>query len=188
MISVSLSVLSLTLSLLVAYVTYRNRKRDVPFDVVPKAYERYYDMNKIELQYPHLTHLFVTYDKYESVKSIVCAAVANAEQEKLESYLLQERAVVDLILSYYEQIKYQWKYTRDSEREFVKGIIEYFEGRLLRNPRLVWWWQDECGGLETSYEKYTRDEWRTRVFEPIDKSAPGWQDKFGPFRTSRTTN
>jgi hypothetical protein len=42
MTSIVISLISLALSLIVAYLTYRNRKRDVPFDLIPKAYERYY--------------------------------------------------------------------------------------------------------------------------------------------------
>ena len=180
--SLAISLMALALSALTFYLGYRNRKRDVPFDVIPKSYERYYDMNRIELQYPHLTHLFVTYDKYDQIKKIVSQYTNHIDEERRLSFLLQERAVVDLLMSYYEQILFQWRSTGDKEREFVSGIIDYFEGRLLRNPRVVWWWQADCGGLETSYEDDTRARWNERVLAPIrggDVSV--WRDDCGPF-------
>jgi len=180
--SLFISAMALTLSVVTIYLGYRNRRRDVPFDVIPKSYERYYDMNRIELQYPHLTHLFVTYDKYQQIKSLVVQSTHDLDNEKRSAYLLQERAVVDLLMSYYEQILYQWESTGDKEREFVASIIKYFEGRLLRNPRVIWWWQADCGGLETSYEDDTRKRWKKNVLAPISGGdVSEWRDDYGPF-------
>jgi hypothetical protein len=156
--SLVLSGLAFAFSLATFYFGYRNRMRDIAFEVIPKSYERYYDAHKIELQHPHLTHLFVTYDQYPRAKDLVIRCTTDIDDEKRIAYLLQERAVADLLMTYYEQITFQWESTRDRERKFVKGVIDHFENRVLRNPRVIWWWQADCGGLETGYEDERRDD------------------------------
>jgi hypothetical protein len=180
--SLVLSGLAFVFSLTTFYFGYRNRMRDIAFEVIPKSYERYYDAHKIELQHPHLTHLFVTYDQYQRVKDMVIRCTRDIDDEKRISYLLQERTVVDLLMTYYEQITFQWESTRDKERKFVKGIIDHFEMRVLRNPRLIWWWQAECGGLETAYDDETRKRWQDKVLAPIaGDNVSEWRDDSGPF-------
>lgn len=181
MLSTVISLISLVLAISSAGFAYLNRKRDVPFNVASTAYDRYYDMNRIELEHPHLTHMFVTFDKYEQVRAMVERAAGRLDDVKLACYLLQERAVADLILSFYEQMLGQWDATQDEEHEFIDAMIDYFEGRLLRNPRLVWWWMAEAGGLETSYEEATRQRWRRKVLKPFKATTSTWQDADGPF-------
>ena len=178
-----ISFISLVLAIGTAFFAYLNRKREIPYNVASTAYDRYYDMNRIELENPHLTHMFATFDRYEQIKAIVQKAAGRIDEVKLSCYLLQERAVADLILSFYEQMLSQWDATQDEEHEFIDGMIDYFEGRLLRNPRLVWWWMAESGGLETSYEDTTRKRWRENVLEP-SKATAGWQDADGPFKAA----
>lgn len=176
-----ISFISLALAIGSAFFAWRNRKREIPYTVASTAYDRYYDMNRIELENPHLTHMFVTFDRYEQIKAIVHKATGRLDEVKLSSYLLQERAVADLILSFYEQMLGQWDATREKEYGFIDEMIAYFEGRLLRNPRLVWWWMSEGGGLETSYEDHTRQRWRENVLAPIQAADAPWQDARGPF-------
>lgn len=185
-LSAAISAFSLVVAVCSAFFAYLNRRRDIPFSVASTAYERYYDMNRIELENPHLTHMFVTYDKYEQVKALVEKATERLDAVKASCYLLQERAVADLILSFYEQMLGQWEATQDKEHEFIDGMIKYFEGRLLRNPRLIWWWMADAGGLETSYDDKTRARWRKNVFEPFQHTTATWQDAEGPFKLGNT--
>jgi len=185
-LSTTISVVSLLLAISSGVFAYINRKRDVPFNVASSAYDRYYDMNRIALENPHLTHMFVTFDKYDQIKAIVERSIERLDEPKIASYQLQERAVTDFILSFYEQMLGQWAATQDKEHEFVDAMIGYFEGRLLRNPRLIWWWMAEAGGLETSYEPSTRKRWRERVLEPFKASTANWQDAEGPFKLGRS--
>src|SRR5262249_49331489 len=115
-------------------------------------------------------------------KTMVEKASGPLDEVKAACYLLQERAVADLILSFYEQMLDQWDVTKDKEHEFINKMIVYFEGRLLRNPRLIWWWMADAGGLETSYEDPTRDRWRKNVLEPSQATTARWQDADGPFK------
>jgi hypothetical protein len=174
--------LAFVFSMATFYFGYRNRMRDVAFEVIPKSYERFYDAHKIELQHPHLTHLFVTFDQYPKIKNLVIHCTKDIGDEKRTAYLLQERAVVDLLMTYYEQITFQWESTRDKERKFVKSIIDHFEKRVLTNPRVIWWWQADCGGLETGYDDETRKRWHEKILAPIaGGNVSEWRDDSGPF-------
>jgi hypothetical protein len=177
--STVLSLVAVLFSLVAFYNAEERRKKDVPFELIPKAYEKYYEMNKIELEKWYLTHLFVTFDRYPEIKRLTARGLTNLPADKRIEYLLQERAVADFLFTYYEQTLFQWEATRDHERKFINDILEYFRGRLLPNPRLVYWWRAEGGGLETSYEDITRKDWRANVYERI-KATPDWCDPLGP--------
>jgi hypothetical protein len=179
--SIVISAISLLVAAGSAFFAYRNRKTDIPFDVASTAYDRYYEMNRIELENPHLTHMFVTFDRYEQIKALVGKSVRKLDDETMATYLLQERAIADFILSFYEQLLGQWESTQDKEHDFVNAMIAYFESRLLRNPRLIWWWMADAGGLESSYEKSTRERWTKNVLEPFRATTQSWCDAQGPF-------
>lgn len=180
-VSIVLSIVALALSVTTYLDAETRRKKDVPFEVTAKSYEKYYEMNRIELEKPYLTHLFVTPDRYAGIKRTVVEAKGMISKKQRAQYLLEERAVADFIFTYYEQTLYQWEATKDAERKFTSEVLEYLRGRLLRNPRLIYWWREQNGGLETSYEERTRDDWQKNVLGKIDINKPEWCDALGPF-------
>jgi len=178
-LTLGVALVALVLSLLTYWKGEERRKKDVPFEVTAKTYEKYYEMNRIALDKPYLTHLFVTPDRYPEIRKLVEASKGPRSAREKAQYLLEERAVADFIFTYYEQTLYQWDATRDEERKFTSDVLEYLRGRLLRNPRLIYWWQEKHGGLETSYEKKTRDDWQAEVIGKTGMRA--WCDPTGPF-------
>jgi hypothetical protein len=175
-----LSLFAVILSLVAFYNSEQRRKKDVPFELIPKAYEKYYEMNKIQLEKWYLGHMFTTFDRYPEMKDLIAKGVGNLTNGKRAEYLSHERAVADFLFTYYEQTLLQWAATKDQERKILDDILSYFQGRLLRNPRLVYWWRESGGGLETSYEKETREAWNTKVYAAI-KDGKDWCDPRGPF-------
>ena len=65
------ALLALVLSGIAYWKGEERRKKDVPFEVTAKSYEKYYEMNRIELEKPYLTHLFVTPDRYPEIRKLV---------------------------------------------------------------------------------------------------------------------
>lgn len=183
-IATTLSVLAIAVSVYSFYLGEQRRARDIPFDVVPKAYEKYYEMNKIQLDKWHLAHMFAVKERYESLKQLVVSGIGSPGQQKWAEYISQERAVADFIFTYYEQSLYQWAATQDTERRFIAEILEFLRSSLLTNPRLVYWWRQEGGGLEASYQSITRQDWKEHVYSRIanDKAAC---DPLGPFGASK---
>lgn len=176
-----LSVLALVISAVAFYLSEVRRQKDVPFELIPKAYEKYYEMNKIQLDKWYLAHLFVTPDRYLEITKIISENIGDLTSAKKAEYLMHERATADFMFTYYEQILYQWTETGDTERRFIREILDYFRGRLLKNPRLVYWWIENGGGLETSYEDRTQKDWNKYVLYKSPAAKVGWCDALGPF-------
>jgi hypothetical protein len=142
------------------------RQKDIPFEVVPKAYEKYYEMNKIELEKPYLTHMFVTPDRYPGVKGLVMTAAGKPSEQQRAQYLLEERAVADFLFTYYEQTLYQWgvlvegagrrpgdQLRKDHARRLAEarpGRRRYAQGGMVRRGRAVRRARQGCG-LQASY-------------------------------------
>ncbi len=131
-----------------------------------------------------MAHMFSVKERYESLKQLVASGIPTPSQEKWAEYISHERAVADFIFTYYEQTLYQWEATRDKERQFINETLDFLRNSLLTNPRLVYWWRIEAGGLESSYQTITRNDWRAHVQAKIG-SSPGWCDPIGPFGPTR---
>jgi len=177
------AVLAFFMSAFAIYSSEQRRRIDIPFDVVPRTYQRYYEMNNIELQRPYLTHIFVTPDRYPDVKNRVRDALPAPNRQKKAELLLEERAAADFIFTFYEQTFFQVEATRADTQtyEFINRVLRYLREDLLRNPRLIYWWHERLGGLETSYEAKTRDDWAKYVFKNISTENEDWCDAAGPF-------
>jgi len=168
----------------VSLVTYNNaeerRKRDLPFELMPKAYEKYYEMNKIQLDKFYLAHMFADPDLYAEVKSQVQQATPGLSTEKKLEYVLHERAVADFIFEFYEQVLFQWEATRDTEREFIRETVDYLR-KFARNPRLVYWWHENGAGLKASAREKTQRDWDEHVLGRSNTGKFEWCDALGPF-------
>jgi hypothetical protein len=158
----------------------------VYFDTVSQLYNRFYEIHSLKLRYPYLSHLFTTPDKYPAVKREVQKMLRNMGRRKRHSFLLRERAAVALLLTFHEQAVYQWHHVTASERAFTKEVVDYLETRLLRNPRILWWWSEDRIGLAESYEELTRSRWREYVLSGLDQAKEGWKDAEGPLSDSAT--
>lgn len=172
-------------AVLVSVTTYvkgeSRRRKDVTFEIIQKTYEKYSEMNRIELEKPYLTHLFVVSDRYLRIKQNIREVTGVISNQQRAKYLLEERAVADFIFTYYEQTLFQWSATKDKERRFSHDLLAYFRSTLLRNPRLIYWWRIENGGLEVNYALKTRKDWETHVLEWVDTTKPAECDAVGPF-------
>jgi hypothetical protein len=180
-LSLALSAIAVTVSVITYNNAEQRRKRDVPAEVIPKAYEKYYEMNKIELDKWYLTHMFVVPELYSGIKDIVHRGVAPLASAKRVEFVLHERAAADFVFTFYEQTLYQWDATRDKERKFINDTLSFLRGSLLRNPRLVYWWRERAGGLELSYHAKTRNDWASYILLGSNTSDFAWCDALGPF-------
>jgi hypothetical protein len=184
--SAILSTVAVIIGIYSFVLAQKYRRNDISFEVVPKLYDKYYEMNKIQLGHPYLAHMFASPDRYPEVAKAAAAMVSGASDKDKAKYWLEERAVADFIWTYYEQLLFQWNSTKDDEREFVVKVLDYLEDDLLRNPRLLWWWVIKGGGLETTYEDITRCEFQRNVLKKIDLATIGTLDPVGPLGYQHT--
>lgn len=161
------------------------RHRDLSFETVQKSYQTYFELGRIQLEHWQLSHLLALPDRYAHVVGTVRAATRTASTDKQAEYLLKERALADYIFTFYEQTLYQWDVTKVSERRFLTEILNYLTGRLLRNPRLLYYWAETGGGLEHNYEELTRKHYRENVLNSPAAPLSSKPDAEGPFTTSQ---
>lgn len=163
-------------------VTEYRRAKDVRYEIISKSYERYYEMNRIQLDKWYLSHLFASPDHYGAVADAVRKALTlqNVDPGKKAEYLIQERAAADFVFTYYEQTRAQWGYTRDQDRWYVSEILKFLHDTMLQNPRLVYWWLKSGGGLQSNYDNVLHDDWNANVLPKLKKETPDWCDPMGP--------
>jgi len=179
--STLLSIVAVIIGIYSFILSLSFRRHDIAFEVVPKLYDKYYEMYKVQLEHPYLGHMFASPDRYAEVARASAMGMTGASDQDKAKYWLEERAVADFIWTYYEQLLFQWYATRDEERNFLVRVLNYLEDILLRNPRLVWWWYKDGGGLETSYEDITRCEIFRNALNKLDFAKVGTVDPNGPF-------
>jgi hypothetical protein len=77
-----------------------------------------------------------------------------ADQTRL---LLEEGALAERIMTMFEHSYYQWRHARgnaDTPRiDFLRAVLNYFTGRVLTNPRLLW--SKDGANLRQHYEVET---------------------------------
>jgi hypothetical protein len=178
-----MSVAAVSLSLVTFIAAEKNRKVDLPFDIISKSYEKYYEMTKVQIDKPYLSHLFAAPDQYEKLKRLIKGTIVAISPEKRLEYLIEERAAADFVFTFYEQTFSGWDATKDKERAPVDEYLVYLHENLLQNPRLVYWWTDHGGALKANYEKELHDDWDKNVYRKLNRSHV-WCDPVGPFGIS----
>ncbi|WP_431263712.1 hypothetical protein ACQ859_27880 [Roseateles chitinivorans] len=174
--SIVLEVVALVVSaiaLVFAVMTYlREPGRDsdkVTVDLIRQVYSDFISITEQRAAHPLQSHLFEVPDNYEASAAQVRLAVGAVRGNKAEvsRLLLEERAVADRIFTMFEQAFYQWsnaKENGDSRREkFLQDVLNYYTERLLRNPRLVWYWSAAGGKLLVHYETATQEFYSKNV-------------------------
>jgi hypothetical protein len=181
--AVILSLLALVLSYL-SFAREPERQSDqLTSEVIRSAYSDFIAMTDLRTQFAYQSHLFEVPDNYQSVKSLVRMATLDLRRKRAEVVRLEleERAVTDRLFTMFEQAFYQWGQARDRQdtprAKFLGEVLSYFTGRLLKNPRLLWYWAPKGGNLAVNYEPAT-----VQYYEANVKPAKLQWDATGPFR------
>lgn len=179
--TLTISIVSLAVSLRAMQVTKDTHSDEITSSLINQNYDDFIDLHELRAQFPYHGHLFELKDQYDQVKNeVVAALVSLSEDDRLKllpRLKLEERALARRIFSQYENAFYQWQNTsrsRDKSRLwFHKDVADYFSQRLLRNPRLVWFWRSSGGNYRLHYEPLTRDHYdRTVVETSVDDTGP----------------
>jgi hypothetical protein len=156
-------------------------------EAIKGLYATYYDISKTELQIPQALHIFMLPGKvYEDVKSQVAVATSKASPSQLAIFKLDERAMADYLFSVFEANLIDYQSSNQifdhERRKFEKIVVDYFTQHLLRNPRLLYYWNKDGGGLSAEYQKATRDYYDANVLhDPTHPLAPDErEDAIGP--------
>src|ERR1700761_7176916 len=188
-ITAALSVVALIVSGVTAYYSSSLSRDVVTSQMIHESYDTFYELHRLQLENPALSHLFVMPDSYAIVADQVATATSSLGPAELAGLRLKERAAATLIFVVYEDSFYQWKQAvaaGDRNRaSFLWEVLAYLDGRLLRNPRLLFYWSPQGGKLVTYFEAETRKHYYQYVAERgMERLAKG-QDIAGPIGRSQ---
>lgn len=179
-VSELLSLLALAFSIYSAQSTWRFSSDTISVQAIKGAYDTFYDINRMQLANPDVSHMFATPENYSTVISQVTETMVGTSVKEQSLLRLKERAVALALFTIFERNLYEWKQAEavgDSKRAvFLQEVLNYFTGRLLRNPRLVYYWKLTPGGLATYFETSTQQYYQTNAELPT--LVP---DYIGPF-------
>lgn len=168
-ISVVLSGVALIVSAVAIHVGLQAGRDAAQIELIAEQYKSCYDLDRWRAEFPEVGHIFALPQWYGQVSAEV-AALASAKKVPKEEFLLRERAAALLVFDIYEQTLYQWGQAAragDGRRvEFLTMYLDYYEKKLLRNPRLRQLWDE---GWSDIMENDTKDRYKLRVA----KEAPG---------------
>jgi hypothetical protein len=177
--------LALIVSITSAYYSYRSHADTAGSQLISETYSTFYDLNKKQGENSDLSHMFVAPEDYPATAQLVKESAGEITSQKRAEYQLKEKAIAFYILTVFEQTFYQYQHAKnvgDTERaEFLRAVLDYFTGRLLRNPRLLFYWDKNGGNVSQYYEAETKKYYEEKVLH--DPSAPltVGPDNVGPY-------
>lgn len=147
---------------------------------IREVYADFLEMVDLRINYPKQSHLFCTPETYFDVRNTIESSLSPlVSVSEISDLKLQERAVANRIFTQFEQVFYleiQAEENDDKSRaDFLKEVLDYYTTRLLKNPRLLWYWSNEGGNLKTQYEVKT-----IKYYESNIPTRFSDQDSIGP--------
>jgi hypothetical protein len=137
-------------------------------DSLRRQYDEFNELSALRIEYPEVSHVLELPELYESVRLRVAAQMRSQEPSQRSATELRERAVALRVFELYEQTLYHRKIAAEcgnkNDVDFFDEVLSYMTERLLRNPRLAYFWCHDSGeGLATYFEPHTRDHYDLHV-------------------------
>jgi hypothetical protein len=168
-----------------AYYSLTSYKDISGIETIRKQYEFYYEFERLEIENWQLSHIFALPEWYDKNVSLVSSSLTSIDATKRAEFLLKERAIARFIFTNFEAILYESRHAEqigDSQRAaFLQEVLDYFTGRLLRNPRLLYQWSEEGGKLAADFEPDTRKYYEEHVLNNAALPLIQKPDPLGPF-------
>jgi hypothetical protein len=184
----AMAVLALSASFLSLMISVLVNRQSSSSESIDDQYQMFVDLVELGIREPSINHLLSMSDNYASVECDVSHQLGQMSPGPAATYRLKERAVANYIFTIFERSLYQKSRTHawpnrllysDADR-FNAEVIAYFTGRVLRNPRLLWYWSPEGGRLSTYYERSTIDYYNSHVLSDPTQPLLERPDADGP--------
>lgn len=170
-IAVLLSVLAVLVSGYSLVVGQRQHRDERATELLDRIYADWEQMAAPEnWEVSHLSEVPATYEQVRDVLRAYAEALPLQQQRRV--YLL-ERTTASRIFTAFELTLNQWRRAvaigdRDRKR-MLDQEIDFYVDEFLRNPRLLWLWSKDGGGLESSMDPPTIEFYHRRVLEDPDR-------------------
>ncbi|MBI5433161.1 MAG: hypothetical protein HZA52_10060 [Planctomycetes bacterium] len=156
--------------------------------LIHDQYELCRVLDALRVEHPEISHMLAlpaqsgdkvweTYELFEREVRALFDPKEDLARSRAALYL-QEHAVALHVADIYEQTLYQHELAKDSgddaRAEVLEMLCKYYEGRMLRNPRLRYHWDH---GVSDMMETSTRIRYDHNVREaypddPVDATSP----------------
>jgi hypothetical protein len=175
-------VISLVMAITALVFSLNVQRRTSHSDAVYRAYDAFATLGSLRADNWQAAHLWELPEAYHNQVLLTRAAIGHVNNQERARILILERTVAIQIFGVFEQVLYSHTLsTRFGEKDrtaFMHEVQSFFTERLLRNPRLVYLWAEDGGGLCRYAEPETRATYSREVWQADDELA---SDPIGPF-------
>jgi hypothetical protein len=145
------------------------------------------ELQRLLITHPKQAHLLTLIDRYQDVGAQVALSLRGTDDHERANLELEERAFADYIFTLFDHLvmeRVRAAEARDESRaRDADAMLRYFTEKLLRNPRLTYYWREDGAGLSATCSARTREYYERHV---RDASANVMIDPKGPFRLDPT--
>ncbi|HEY0554188.1 MAG TPA: hypothetical protein VGG20_07970, partial [Thermoanaerobaculia bacterium] len=149
------SLIALLVSMASAYQSRSTARDTASTTIIRDEYAVFNDLAQTQVNNSECNHIFVLSPLYAYNSALVQDSVADRSPAMIKALQLKEGAIALMIFTRFEEAFYEWKQavsSGDTDRaSFMEEVLNYFTGRLLRNPRLLWYWSPSGGNLALYY-------------------------------------
>ncbi len=180
-LTLAFSGIAIILSFLAYMKSNSHHEDSAKSSLIKSTYDEFLQLSQLQVDNHEQAHLFAVEGNYQNILNSVRILADGKDSSEIILLSLQERAVADRIFTQFEHAFYQLnhakKFSDKSRINFLDQVLDYYTGRLLRNPRLVWFWSENGGNLQAHYEVGTKDHYKNE----IDGETLKGMDGKGPF-------
>ena len=148
-VSIFIAVTSIIIAGASAFFSYGPRVDAVRASVVEDLFESFEEWNALALDDPYLLHLISPPDRYDQVSALIEQGAVQLNEARIIELVLAEMAMADVLVAAYEEMLVDLSRAEASDDDFVlqetRAALEYFEQRVMLNPRMLHLWS-EFGG------------------------------------------
>lgn len=158
------------LALLLSYVNYSLLKsvenNTLRSNLIDKSYDVFNELGILRLENPLFSHLLETAENYYNISRAINQISRSSDKEILLEQFLKERALAMLIFNSFESTFYKYHNLKKGDnirKGFLLDVLNFFTDVLLRNPRLIFFWNEKGERLCMLFEKDTREYYDKKV-------------------------
>ena len=185
-ISITFAAVALVLSAVSIYFSIKVHRDSLYSSIITQAYGTFNEGIKMLLEHHFLNHLLVMPKIYPEVKRLIQKSFGKTAGRQNSELLLKERSMALYAFQIFEHFHYQYKHSIDvkaKERiEFLHMVLTHFTKRLLKNPRLLYYWSESGGNLSAYFEPETIEYYNKEVLGNIEGNVEELMDCDGPFK------
>jgi ubiquinone/menaquinone biosynthesis C-methylase UbiE len=175
------AILAVVISLIAYYRSRRSELYSRYHESVENAYSGFDNLSSLRIEHWEQSHLLELPENYNKTRDSLTTALGMLSDERRVEMQVRERAIATRIFTFYEQVVYCHRAVGPADQPhavFLVAVLNYFNDRLLMNPRLRYLWHESGGNLRAYFEQET--------ITAYEKSAASRQsdvgvDSIGPF-------